>query len=137
MEEVLWRCRVLDTTALDQRLTGWRRGQGQGQGQRATRFQPEAELKDRRAAFPADAAIHSPVLQDVVARRDNGEKPGFPRFQGRTRSHSFTCKEDGNGAPLDTGFLVLATMGRSAARWSRPLGGTPKTVTGSKEADGW
>src|SRR5262249_23289417 len=46
-------------------------------------------------------------------------------------------KEDGNGAPLDNGFLVLATSGRIAARWSRPLGGTPKTVTVSKEADGW
>ena len=113
-----------------------------------TRFQQEAELKHIRAAFPEYAAIHSHVLQDVLARLDkayqgffrrlaNGEKPGFPRFQGRTRWHSFTYKEYGNGARLENGFLVLAKLGRIAVRWSRPLRGTPKTVTLSKEADGW
>jgi putative transposase len=43
----------------------------------------------------------------------------------------------GNGATLDNGFLVLSTIGRLAVRWSRPLEGTPKTVTRSPEADGW
>jgi putative transposase len=33
--------------------------------------------------------------------------------------------------------LVLSKIGRIAARWSRPLEGTPKTVTLSREADGW
>jgi transposase len=32
---------------------------------------------------------------------------------------------------------VLATRGRIAVRWSRPLAGTPTTVTGSRAADGW
>src|SRR5262245_17904983 len=61
----------------------------------------EAELKDLRAAIPEYAAIHSHVLQDVLARLDKtyqglfrrlarGEKAGFPRFQGRDRYHSFT-----------------------------------------------
>jgi putative transposase len=93
-------------------------------------------------------ALHSHVLQDVLARLDktyqaffrrlaNGEKPGFPRFQGRNRYHSFTYKEYGNGARLDNGHLVLAKIGRIAVRWSRPIEGTPKTVTVSKEAAGW
>jgi putative transposase len=34
-------------------------------------------------------------------------------------------------------MLVVSKIGRIAARWSRPLEGTPKTVTVSKEADGW
>jgi putative transposase len=87
-------------------------------------------------------------LQDVLARLDktyqaffrrvaNGEKPGFPRFQGRNRWHSFTYKEYGNGARLDNGYLVLSKIGRIAVRWSRPVEGTPKTVTVSNEADGW
>jgi putative transposase len=87
-------------------------------------------------------------LQDVLARLDKtyqaffrrvkgGQTPGFPRFQGRNRYHSFTYKEYGNGARLDNGFLVLSKLGRVAVRWSRPLEGTPKTVTISKEADGW
>jgi len=37
----------------------------------------------------------------------------------------------------DNGFLVLSKIGRVAVRWSRPLEGTPKTVTISQEADGW
>ena len=41
------------------------------------------------------------------------------------------------GARLDNGFLVLSKIGRIAVRWSRPLEGTPKTVTISREADGW
>jgi putative transposase len=32
---------------------------------------------------------------------------------------------------------VLSTIGRIAVRWSRPVAGTIKTVTMSKEADGW
>ena len=66
-----------------------------------------------------------------------GQTPGLPRFQGRRRYHRFTDKEFGNGATLDNGFLVLSQIGRIAVRWSRPIEGTPKTVTLSHEADGW
>jgi putative transposase len=144
LEAVVWRCRTLYNAALEQRITWWRRGQGVS----ASRFQQEAELKDVRAAFPECAAIHSHILQDVLARLDTtyqaffrrvqrGENAGFPRFQGRARYHSFTYKEYGNGARLDNGFLILSKIGRVALRWSRPLEGTPKTVTISREADGW
>jgi putative transposase len=143
LEAVLWRCRTLYNTALEQRIMLWR--------QRCvsiTRYQQEAELKALRAEMPEYAAIHSHVLQDVLARLDTtylaffrriaaGETPGFPRFQGRNRYHSFTYKEYGNGARLDNGYLVLSKIGRLVVRWSRPLEGTPKTVTISKEADGW
>jgi putative transposase len=70
-------------------------------------------------------------------RVQRGETAGFPRFKGRNRFHSFTCKEFGNGAPLDNGSLVLSRIGRSSVPWSRPIEGTPKTITISKEADGW
>ena len=40
-------------------------------------------------------------------------------------------------AHLDNGFLVLSKIGRIAVRWSRPVEGTPKTVTISREVDGW
>jgi putative transposase len=140
---VLWRCRTLDNTALEQRITLYRQ-----RGISVSRDTQEAELKDLRAAFPEDAAGHSHVLQDVLARLDktyqaffrrvqNGEKPGFPRFHGKDRYHSFTYKEYGNGARLENGYLVLSKIGRIAVHWSRPLEGTPKTVTVSQEADGW
>ena len=141
---MLWRCRTLYTSALEQRKTWWQRGQGKA----ATRFQQEAELKDLRPAFPDYAAIHSQVLQDVLVRLERtyqtcfrrvqaDEQAGSPRFQGRNRSHSCTYTEYGNGAHLDNGLLVLSKIGRIAVRWSRPLVGTPKTVTISQEADGW
>jgi putative transposase len=140
---VLGLCRALYNVALEQRITAWQRRHAS-----VSRYEQEAELKDIRTAFPEYAAIHSHVLQDVLARLDKtyqaffrrvrvGEKPGFPRYQGRDRWHSFTYKVFGNGATLDNGFLVLSKIGRLAVRWSRPLEGTPKTVTVSKEADGW
>src|SRR5215813_381420 len=144
LEALLWRCRTLYNIALEQRITWWRRGQGVS----ASRFQQEAELKAIREAFPEYAAIHSHVLQDVLARLDKtyqaffrrlaaGEQAGFPRYQGRTRWHSFTYKEYGNGARLANGYLVLSKLGRIAVRWSRPVVGSIKTVTVSHEADGW
>ncbi len=143
LEETLWRCRTLYNTALEERITAYRRC-----GVTLTCYQQQAELPDLKAAFPEYGDIHSQVLQDVLTRLDKAfqaffrrvkarQTPGFPRFQGRNRYHSFTYKQYGNGARLDNGFLVLSKIGRVAVRWSRPLEGTPKTVTISKEADGW
>jgi putative transposase len=140
---VLDRCRWLYNAALEQRIIAYRRA-----GVSLSRYQQEAELKDIGAEMPQYATMRSHVLQDVLARLDKtyqaffrrvqaGEKVGFPRHQARLRYHSFTFKEYGNGARLDTGFLVLAKIGRIAVRWSRPIEGTPKTVTISREADGY
>jgi len=143
LERVLGLCCWLYNTALEQRITAYRRA-----GISLSRYEQEAELKAMRADFPEYETIHSHVLQDVLARLDKtyqaffrrvttGEKAGFPRYQARTRYHSFTFKEFGNGATLDNGFLVLSKIGRIAVRWSRPIEGRPKTVTISREADGW
>jgi len=134
-------CRFVYNCALEHRITAWKM-------RRITRFQQEAELKDVRAEIPWIAEVHSHPLQDVLARLDKayqaffrrvkaGEKAGFPRFQGKNRFHSFTFKEYGNGARCDNGFLVLSKIRRVKVIWSRPLEGTPKTVTLSKQADGW
>ena len=140
---VLGVCRSLYNTALEQRITAYQRRRVS-----VSRFEQEAELKAIRAEFPEYAAIHSHVLQDVLARLDKtyqaffrrltaGEKAGFPRYQARDRYHSFTYKEVGNGATVENGLLVLSKIGRLAVRWSRPMEGAPKTVTISKEADGY
>ena len=143
LEDVLWRCRTLSNAALEGRITAYQRCHVS-----VSRYQQETELKAIRAELPEYAAMHSHVLQDVLARLDKtyqaffrrvkaGQTPGFPRFKGRDRFHSFACKEYGNGARLDHGVLVLSKIGRIAVRWSRPLEGTSKTVTVSREADGW
>jgi putative transposase len=143
LDEVLWRCRDLYNIALEQRITAYQRCHIS-----LSRFEQEAELMAIRAEFPEYAAIHSRVLQDVLARLDRtyqaffrriqrGEKAGFPRFKGRNRFHSFTFKEYGRGARLDNGSLILSKIGHISVHWSRPIEGTPKTGTISHEADGW
>jgi putative transposase len=136
-------CNWLYNSALEQRIIAWKYHQ-----KSVTRFQQEAELKDLRTAIPEFVGVHSHVLQDVLARLDktyqaffarrkSGGKGGFPRFQGSRRYRSFTYKEYHNGAYADNGVLVLSKIGRVKVIWSRPLEGTPKTVTLSREADGW
>jgi putative transposase len=96
LERIMWRCRVLYNTALEQRKTAYER-----RGITLSTYQQQAELPDPKAEFPEYAEIHSQVLQDVLTRLDRafqaffrrvkaGEKPGYPRFQGRNRYHSFT-----------------------------------------------
>src|SRR5215813_11255102 len=121
---------------LEQTRTWW----GRGQGRVATHAQQEAELPDLKADFPEYARVQSQVLQDVLTRLDRafqaffrraqaGQTPGYPRFHGPNRYHRFTYKQCGNGATLDNGCLILSKIGRLAVRWSRPLVGTPQTVT--------
>jgi len=143
-EMVVWRCRTLYNVAVERRKIWWGRGQGVG----ARYDPPKAELPDLKAAGPEFGAVHAHVLQDVILRLDrafqaffrrlkSGETPGDRRFQGKGRYNSFPCPEDGNGAVLDGGVLSLSKIGRIRMRLHRPLEGAPKTVTISREADGW
>jgi putative transposase len=143
MAFVLRRCCELYNAALQERREAWQKC-----GVSVTVAQQSAQLPDIKEVRTEYRDIHSQVLQDVLARLDKafqaffrrsseGQTPGYPRFQGSNRYSSFTYKQFGNGASLDNGFLVLSKIGRIAVRWSRPLEGTPKTVTICREADGW
>jgi putative transposase len=144
LDSMLAHCQMLYNTALEQRRTWW----GRGQGRAATYAQQAAELPDLKADLPAYRAVHSQVVQDVLMRLDRtfqayfrrvkaGETPGYPRFRGRGRYTSFTYPQYGSGVVLDGGLLSLSKIGRIPVRIHRPLEGTPKTVTISREADGW
>ena len=76
LEAVLWRCRELYNAALEQRITAWQRRHIS-----VSRFEQEAELKAIRAEFPEYAAIHSHILQDVLARLDKTYQAFFRRIQ--------------------------------------------------------
>src|SRR5262249_50904248 len=143
MAFVVRRCRELYNAALQERRDAWQKC-----GVNVTEAQQSAQLPEVKEVRPEYCNIHSQVLQDVLTRLDRafqaffhrvkaGETAGYPRFQGAERYNSFTYKQFGNGTTLDNGFLVLSKVGRLAVRWSRPLEGTPKTVTISREADGW
>jgi putative transposase len=140
---VVRRCRELYNAALQERRDAWHKC-----GVSVTEASQSAQLPAVKAVRPDYRDIHSQVLQDVLTRLDRafqrffarvkaGETAGYPRFHGSDRYNSFTYKQFSNGAMLDNGFLVLSKIGRIAVRWSRPLEGTPKTVTISREANGW
>jgi len=139
------RCRELYNAALQERKEAWQKCHVS-----VTVAQQGAQLPAIKEVRPEYRDIHSQVLQDVLTRLDRafqrffarvkaGETPGYPRFQGVNRYNSFTHKQVGDhgGARLDNGFLVLSRIGRITVRWSRPLEGAPKTVTISREVDGW
>jgi putative transposase len=146
LDRMLMLCRHLYNAAIGERREAWRM-----RGVSVTYYQQKAELPGIKEAIPEYGGVHSQVLQDVALRvdrafqaffrrvktGDGGKTPGYPRFQGRNRFNSITYPQFDNGARLDNGFLVLSKIGRIAVRWSRPLEGTPKTVTISREADGW
>jgi putative transposase len=145
LERTLMLCRHVYNAAIGERREAWRM-----RGVTVTYYQQKAELPSIKEAMPEYGEVNSQVLQDVVLRVDRafeaffrrireGQAPGYPRFHGRDRYNSFTYPQVGDhgGAQLDNGFLVLSKIGRIAVRWSRPLEGTPKTVTINREADGW
>jgi putative transposase len=130
MEQVLWRCRELYNAGLEERKAAW-------------------EKCHVSVSFAMQSA-QLPGIKDVLHQLDRafqaffrrvkaGEQPGYPRFQGKDRYNSFTYPQVGEhgGAVLDGGILSLSKVGRISIRLHRPLQGAPKTVTISREADGW
>jgi putative transposase len=145
LERVLRLCRHVYNAAIGERREAWRM-----RGVSVTYYQQKAELPGIKEAMPEYSEVNAQVLQDVVLRVDRafqalfqrireGQTPGYPRFHSRDRYNSVTYPQFGDhgGARLDNGFLVLSKIGRIAIRWSRPMEGTIKTVTISREADGW
>ncbi len=106
------------------------------------------KVKERKATNPYAKNVHSHILQTVVQDLDKafdaffrrvkaGEKPGYPRFRGRNRWHSFGFKELGNGFKVEGRRLKLSGIGRVAIRWHRPIEGAIKTLRISKKAGKW
>jgi putative transposase len=145
LASVLWRCRELYNAGLQERTVAWERCHVS-----VTFARQSTQLPAIKEVRPEYREINAQVLQDVLHRLDKafaaffrrvqaGEHPGYPRFQGHNRYHSFTYPQMSahGGAALDGGLLTLAKIGRLRLRLHRPLHGTPKSVTISREADGW
>lgn len=145
LETVLWRCRELYNAGLEEWKAAWEKCSVS-----VSFAMQSAQLPGIKEVRPDYHDVNAQVLQDVLHRLDKafqaffrrlkaGERPGYPRFQGTDRYHSFTYPQVGEhgGAMLDGGILNLSKIGRIPLRLHRPLDGIPKTVTISKEADGW
>jgi putative transposase len=147
---VLRRCRALYNTALEERKAYYQmRRKSLGYNSQA------AELAEIKEAFPAYQDIYSQVLQDVLRRLDkafaaffrrlkNGEKPGYPRFQGQGRYDSFTYPQSGFALALWQGTaneryatLTLSKIGDLKVRLHRPMISQVKTCTIKRDVNHW
>ena len=120
-------------------------------GVSVTYYQQKAELPGIKEAMPEYAEVHSQVLQDVVLRVDRAFQAFFRRVQARGRRRAIRAFMDATAttaSPIHR-WASMAARRWTMASWSsprsgaspcaghRPLEGTPKTVTISREADGW
>jgi len=121
---VLRRCCDRCNAALEVRRDAWQKS-----GVRITLAGPSAYLPDIKAVRPA---CGDRDIQAFFRRLREGQTPSSPRLQRAARYTSCTYQQVGNEAPVENGFLVLSKIGRRAVRWSRPLEGSPKTVTSAQ-----
>jgi putative transposase len=89
------------------------------------------------------------IQQDTLERVDeafkgffrrvkNGEKPGFPRFKGRDRYHTFSQKyEKVRPCPIKGDKLTVPGVGTCRVRLSRPIEGQCKQLRITRRVDGW
>jgi putative transposase len=135
-------CRWLYNQLLESRRHAWEQRQ-----QRLTLYDQMGTLPDLKAQRPSLAAVHSQVLQNVGVRLDlafqaffrrcqKGQKPGYPRFRGPSRYHSFSYPQAPSGCRLDGDRLHLSKIGAVRVVLHRPLEGRPKTVTIQRSATG-
>lgn len=118
------------------------------EGRSVTKSQQERTGIEYRKTFPQAQAVFSQTMQTVCDDVDKayqaffrrvkaGETPGYPRFKGRDRFHSFAFKQYGSGAKIDGRRLKLYGIGRVPVRWHRPIEGTIKTVRIVLKAGKW
>jgi putative transposase len=89
------------------------------------------------------------IQQDALERVDeafngffrrvrNGEKPGFPRFKGKDRYHTFSQKyERVRPCPIKGDKLTVPGVGSCRVRLSRPIEGQCKQLRITRRVDGW
>lgn len=147
LQEVLNRSRELYNAALQERRDAYRMAHVSiGYTQQA------AQLPEIKEIRPEYADIHSQVLQDVLRRVDkafkaffrrvkNGERPGYPRFQGFGRYDSFTYPQSGFSITHDN-RICLSKIGTLKVKFPKgkkanPPQGTMKTCTIKREGEHW
>ena len=142
LETTLDRLRELYNAALQERREIYRyTGKGTSYNAQAAQL---AEIKELR---PEYKDIHSQVLQDTLRRVDkafqaffrrvkHGEKPGYPRYAGKTRFDSFTYPQSGFSLTKDN-RLCLSKIGSIKVKLHRPPEGKVKTCTLKREGEHW
>lgn len=128
-------CRYLYNCGLEHRIRAYRQYKTS-----VTAFQQINELPGIKEVFPEYQNVHSQVLQDVLRRLDKtfkafflrveaGEKPGFPRFKGENRYHSFTYPQPQENMIPVNGKVYLPKIGKVKIKLHREIPGRIRTVT--------
>jgi putative transposase len=107
-----------------------------------------ARLKETRRIDPSLAATNFSSCQATLRRLDhsfagffrrlkNGEAPGYPRFKGRSRFHTVEFPAYGDGCRWDGNRVHFQYVGAVKIKLHRTVEGRIKTVSFTREADGW
>lgn len=141
LQWTLDRNRELYNAALSERRDAWKYAK-----KSITCYDQINDLPEIKTIREEYNAIHSQVLQDTLRRVDkafkaffrrekNGEKAGYPRFQGRNRYDSFTFPQV--GFSIEENRLVLSKIGHIKIKLHRPIIGKIKTCTIKREGEHW
>jgi putative transposase len=142
LQWTLDRARELYNAALQERRDAYRMG-----GKSITYYDQANQLPEMKQDREEYQDIHSQVLQEVLRRVDkacqaffrrvkNGEKPGYPRYQGYNRYDSFTYPQAGFSLTHDN-RVCLSKIGSIKVKLHRPVKGTIKTCTIKRENEHW
>jgi putative transposase len=107
-----------------------------------------ANLKIERRTNPYLAATNFSSCQATLRRLDKafqaffrrvkaGETPGYPRFKGRNRFATVEFPSYGDGCKVKGNRVYFQHIGWVRIKLHRPIEGTIKTVSFTREADGW
>lgn len=143
LEETLELCRSVYNSTLATRKNAYERRE------EALSYYGTAKLLPIWKSNATDLSkVHSQVLQNVQVRVDlsyqaffrrvkaGEEEPGYPRFKGKGRYRSFTYPQFSKSGKLDGNLLTLSKVGVIKVILHRPIEGTIKTVTISRDSVG-
>jgi putative transposase len=97
------------------------------------------EVKSHLRAIQQDALERvEEAFRGFFRRVKNAEKPGFPRFKGKDRYHTFSQKyEQVRPCPINGDKLTVPGVGSCRVRLSRPIEGQCKQLRITRRVDGW
>jgi putative transposase len=97
------------------------------------------EVKSHLRAIQQDALERlDEAFNGFFRRVKNREKPGFPRFKGKDRYHTFSqTYEKVRPCPIKGDKLTIPGVGACRVRLSRPIEGQCKQLRITRRVDGW
>ena len=143
-EKALDDSRFVYNCALEQRIRVYNAG-----GKTISFCEQSRQLTEARNELPEIRGVLRTIQSDALERLDEafdaffrrlkrGEKPGFPRFKGRNRYHTFSQKyEKARPCPIKADKLTVPGVGTCRVRLSRPVEGRCKQLRITRRADGW